>query len=296
MSNVLVIKLSALGDFIQAVPAFQKIQELHRWHSLTLLTKPEYAHIGRRLGIFTHILTDERQPFWHPHTWSLLKRLRQGKFEFVYDLQHVDRTRMYRWFFPRSSKIFWAERSLHPHSQDRLRLLFGLRKWPESDLRFMAEPFPEELPKSYALLIPGCSAGHPEKRWPPDYYHQLALSLLEKGIVPVMIGGKEENFDHIIKGHPQIINLVGKTSVFQVIALAEKAHFAFGNDTGPMFLAASGGCPTLCVYGPHNPPHIGGHKGPNHTIFFNENLKKILPQDILKAIDDKIYAPIASPQ
>jgi ADP-heptose:LPS heptosyltransferase len=102
----------------------------------------------------------------------------------------------------------------------------------------------------YALLIPGSSAEHPEKRWPVERFVKLSNWLADGGITPVVLGGKDEGDigAQIIRKEPRAKNLVGRTDLFQLATLAQRAEIAIGGDTGPMHLAAAARTPGVCLF------------------------------------------------
>lgn len=61
------------------------------------------------------------------------------------------------------------------------------------------------------------------------------------------------------------INLVGKTSIFQLGALLERCEICLTCDSGPMHIAAAVGTPTMALFGPTDPVR---HKpyGAGHTV------------------------------
>ena len=61
--RVLVIKLAALGDFVQAFGPFAAIRAHHPDAAITLLTTPPYAALARRSPWFDEVWTDGR-PSW----------------------------------------------------------------------------------------------------------------------------------------------------------------------------------------------------------------------------------------
>ena len=93
--RVLVIKLGALGDFVQAFAAFRTIREAHADDQITLLTTPPYAELAEASGLFDRIDSDGR-PKGLGRTLKLFARLRSSRYDRVYDLQTSSRS---RWFF-----------------------------------------------------------------------------------------------------------------------------------------------------------------------------------------------------
>lgn len=278
--NILIIKLGALGDFVQATTAFAAIRKHYPNSQLNLLTTASYQDFANRLGSFNHIILDTR-PKWHHlnRLRTLIRTLRTSKFDCVFDLQGVDRTKLYKRFLPKA--VEWISHLSKPplHPQERFQQLFsnlGIDFSPGLNLTAIAEPVKVSLQFPYILLIPGASPAHGGlKRWPEESYGKLAQYLITQKIQPIIIGGLDESFPLIHQYAPEAINLVGKTDFYQIIGLAQNAAFAIGNDTGPMLLAASGGCPTLTLYSKVNPPSIGGAKGIKNYSLQADHLKEL---------------------
>ena len=91
--NVLVIKLSAIGDFVLAIPAFERIRAAHRDGKITLLTTPPFEALARSSPFFDRVEIDGRPE--GPGEWlSLISRLRAAHYDRVYDLQNNGRTNL----------------------------------------------------------------------------------------------------------------------------------------------------------------------------------------------------------
>ncbi|HEY9539047.1 MAG TPA: ADP-heptose--LPS heptosyltransferase, partial [Kiloniellaceae bacterium] len=100
--RILVIKLSALGDFVLSVASFQAIRAHHREAAIALLTTAPYRRLAEASGCFDAIIVDPRPAWWQPGRWLALRRqLADGRFERVYDLQRSDRSGSYFRLLPR---------------------------------------------------------------------------------------------------------------------------------------------------------------------------------------------------
>src|SRR5690606_11385580 len=94
--KILVIKLGALGDFIQALGPMAAIRKHHPDAQITLLTTAPYESFAKRCGYFNDIWIDARPKFMQLALWRKLKaQLNGGHFNRVYDLQNNDRTSLY---------------------------------------------------------------------------------------------------------------------------------------------------------------------------------------------------------
>ena len=102
--GILVIKLGALGDFIQALAPFAAIRKHHAGQKITLLTTPPFGKFAKASGYFDDIATDGRPGTMDMTGWFRLRRFfRTGGFGRVYDLQTSSRSSFYyRLFLPGS--------------------------------------------------------------------------------------------------------------------------------------------------------------------------------------------------
>jgi len=292
--RVLVIKLAALGDFAQAFGPFAAIRAHHPGARITLLTTRAYAPLARMAPWFDEVWEDGR-PSWSdiPALWRLARRLHGARFDRVYDLQTSARSSRYRWFIGRQAE--WsgiARGASHPHAnpardamhtvdrqRDQLRMA-GITAFPEPDLSWLdADLSRFALPDRFCLLVPGASPGRPAKRWPEDRFGVLAASL---ALPAVVIGGPAETplAAAIVAAAPGTMDLTGRTSFADIAALARRAAFCIGNDTGPTHLVAAAGCPTLALFGEDSDPALCAPRGRRATFLRHVPLAGLEPADV----------------
>ncbi len=286
-SNILVIKLGALGDFVQATPAFEALRKRFPHACLTLLTTAPYREFGQKLGFFQKIMVDQRLKAHKVFDlFSFLRTLQRQQFDCVIDLQNVDRTRLYSWFLKCPWYGPFYENAQHPQQRFTTFLKnMGIDHMPSLNLEKLGENFTGPIPRPYVLVVPGSSGAHDgAKCLSQENYAFLCQKLLEKGIHSLIMGGKGQDFSKLQALCPEAINLVGQTSFYHIISLAKHAVFAVGNDTGPMLLAASGGCPTITFYSDKNPPTIGGALGENHFSVHVSCLKSLGVQEMIQHV------------
>jgi ADP-heptose:LPS heptosyltransferase len=83
-NNILVIKLSALGDFIQALGPMAAIRRAHPDDHITMLTTKLFKNFAEKCGYFDHIIIDDRPKALNIKGWlKLRKALRAGAFNRV---------------------------------------------------------------------------------------------------------------------------------------------------------------------------------------------------------------------
>lgn len=264
--RILVIRLSALGDFIQALGPIEAIRRRHAADHLALLTTPSLAAFAAELGYFDAVLTDQRPGPLALEGWlALRRRLRQGRFDRIYDLQTSHRSAAYAWLLrprmPQWSGIAWS--CSHPHAnrgrdaqhtldkQAEQLLMAGVYPTPLPRLPRLDRPLPSELTgREFALLVPGSSPRHPEKRWPAERFGAVARDLAQRGYAPVVVGAAAEAPLGAAIGEicPAALDLVGRTDLGLLGALAQRAALTVGNDTGVCHLAAAAGGPVVVLF------------------------------------------------
>lgn len=292
-ARILVIKLAALGDVVQAFGPFAAIRAHHPDAEITLLTTPPYADLLRRSPWFDRIWQDGR-PRW-AGLWRLARRLRGGGFRRVYDLQTSARSSRYRWLVGGAAE--WsgiAPGASHPHANpardamhtvDRQReqlVMAGIRDHPAPDLGWLkGDVSGFGLPPRFALLVPGASPGRPGKRWPG--YAALAAAL---DLPAVVIGGQAEAplAAAIRAAAPASLDLTGRTSLAEIGAMARRAACAIGNDTGPTHLIAAAGCPTLALFGADSDPALCAPRGRAVAVLRREPLAALTVAEVRAAL------------
>ncbi len=273
--RILVIKLSALGDFVQATGAMKAIRAAHAGAHVTLLTTAPYAALAKATGWFDAVWSDGR-PDWTdlPATLGLLRRLRRARFHRVYDLQCQGRTnRYFQLLWPRrpawSGNAPGAAFAYRGPERDRLHVqdsfreqlrLAGIAEVGPPDIGWMTGSGAAPAPRTpYALLIPGGSPHRPAKRWPADRYAALAARLSGAGLTPMILGHGDEEAalaGTILAGAPGAVSLVGRTGVGDIADLARGAAVTIGNDTGPTHLAVAAGSPAVVLFSNESDPAL----------------------------------------
>ena len=300
MKRLLVIKLGALGDMVLATGAFQAIRAHHAGEHVVLLTTRAYGGLARASGYFDDVWIDRRSPPWRFWDWLALgRRLRGGGFDRVYDLQHSTRSHMYFRLFG-AARPEWsgvAPGCSHPHANpDRDAMhtvereaeqlaMAGIAATPPPDLSWLRGDISAfGLPARYALLVPGGSAHRPEKRW--NGYAAAAVALAARGLCPVLIGAAPERpvLAAIAAACPQAVDLCGQTDFAAIAACARGAEAAIGNDTGPMHIIATAGCPSLVLFSAASRPALTAPRGPRVTVLQRDSLADLDVDEVMAGL------------
>jgi len=123
-------------------------------------------------------------------------------------------------------------------------------------------------------LNPGAEYG-PAKRWPAEKFVAAASEIQRRtNCVWLLFGGKSDAAitDQIVSQLPasssQLLNLAGRTSLRELMALLKCCRVLLTNDTGPMHVAAALGTPVVVPFGSTSPELTGpGLPGdPRHRL------------------------------
>jgi ADP-heptose:LPS heptosyltransferase len=297
--RILVIRLSAFGDFIQSLGPIAAIHHHHAGDRISLLTTRPLAGFAEELGLFDEVLIDDRpKPLALPGWLTLRRRLRQGRFDRVYDLQTATRSNVYAWLLrpgmPDWSGIAW--RCSHPHAnldrdsqhtldkQAEQLLMAGIYPTPLPALPPLDRTVPERLEgRDFVLLVPGSSPQHPAKRWPVARFAMLARAFDEIGYLPVVVGSRPERplAAAIAEGCPAALDLVGQTDIAMLSVLARRAALTVGNDTGVCHLAAAAGCPVVVLFSRESDPARVAPRGPVVRILTAPDLNDLAAETVI---------------
>ena len=303
--NLLVIKLGALGDFVQALGPAAAIRRRHAADRVILLTTRPFAELAAETALFDEIIVDDRPKLWEIRRGlRLMAQLRAGRFDRVYDLQTSGRSSAYAFLFglrrrPEWSGIAW--RCSHPHAnrdrdpqhtidkQAEQLLMAGIHPTPLPAL----PPSTHELPHAlqghdFVILVPGSSPYRPEKRWPAAHFGKLAKAVDRAGFVPVVVGTAEERAlaTEICQACPDALDLVGRTGLGELTALAQAAALTIGNDTGVCHIAAAAGTPVIVLFSAASDPARCAPRGRSVRVLAVLDLGQLASETVItEAVD-----------
>lgn len=291
--KILVIRHGAFGDLVQASGALRDIRQHHAQAEIVLLTAPSFHKLMARCPDVDTLLGDERAPFLQLGKFFALRRtLQDAGFSRVYDLQNSRRTALYRRFI--FAGLPWSDsralRSGVASDREAYALQLAAAGLDAShaaapDVSWMADDMGAFLQAAgvapgYIVLIPGCSAKHPHKRWP--YYAELARELLSLGYEVVTVPGPDEmELARSIPGKVLLHRNKSFLNWFELAGVLKGAAFVVGNDTGPSHVAACLGRPGLALFGNNSQAARTGILQPHFRAIEVSELKELSVQRVL---------------
>ena len=202
----------------------------------------------------------------------------------------------------------FAALSLYEENYSIENLTFPELEIDFANQRKFLEEFSIDYSKNTMAICPGAEFG-PSKRWPAEYYAEIAIFYVNKGWNVLCIGSKNDEDIGIEIGslnnlgcNESFINLIGKTSLQDAIDILAFTEKVVTNDSGLMHIAAAVKTPLVALYGPsspeYTPPLISKKKilrktqgyekvryGSNEKGY-HQSLLDIKPEEVLNALEE----------
>jgi lipopolysaccharide heptosyltransferase I len=303
-SRILIIKPSAIGDVVHALPILNLVRK--RWPAARIdwLVTPACAGLLENHPQLDEVILFDRKRFsnwWRsPRLFRELRRftrgLRDRNFDLVLDLQGLFRSgwlarktkaprrvgfanaREFAWvFYNQRVKVGTPEQ----HAISRylkiaqaigcgdapVKFVFGTT---DADRAHVRDLLHSALSTRHSALLPPYAVILPgtnweTKRWPADKFAALIQPLKDRfGLATVLAGGGDALA--LADQIPGAINLATKTTLNQLVALLQSAALVVANDSGPMHIAAALGRPLVTPFGPTNPIRTGPYNRPETVL------------------------------
>jgi len=301
IKKILIIKPSALGDIIQAMPAVCCLVESFPNARIHWFVRPEYAQLLENHPCIHKIVIFDRRKlgkWWYkPSAFAeltgLVSQLRKEKYDIIFDFQGRFRSAIFAWFSGCKQRFGMAETqeftapfytlqitqsSVHlvdyfidmvcAAGAKRGKVKFGLKPDIQTVNEIRKTLASHHInADNYAVFVPAATVE--AKRWPIENFTALADKLYKKYQSSIIAVGVESektiNQELQMLADVSVTNLAGKTDIKKLIALLAGAKIVVSNDTGPAHIAAALGVPMAIIFGLTNPSRVGPY-GRKETI------------------------------
>ena len=303
--NILIVKLSSLGDIVHTLPSLIALRKRFPHAHITWVAGESASDILMNNPHLDELLIT-RGRRWRSRPFSqnnlsdlsgFVKRLRSRRYDITIDFQGLLKSALVVALAKGKRKIgyggarefahiFYSEKvdleTMELHAVDRyLNLIKHLgcnTDNPEFCIPVTDDDNNEveQILASNGILIKGKKivGVNPtgrwiSKRWPQGKYLELARRIAAvENVVVVFIGGADEK-DIVDAACPteykNVINLAGRTSLGRLSAILKRMDVLITNDTGPMHIAAALGTRVIAIFGPTNPVRTGPY-GTDNTV------------------------------
>lgn len=281
--RILIRSVNWIGDAVMTTPAISTIREYFPHAEITILANELVSQLFSNHPGIDKVITFKRQGKHHgvAGRLRLAAELRKQAFDLAIILPNSFDSALVPWLAGIPARIgkcsdgrtlllsgrYHAAKGSPPcHEVEYYLNLMHCFNITGSSTQPHLFIIPDEADRAAALLAengiqpddfvlginPGASYGS-AKRWYPDRFAEVARRLADQWSAKVVIfGGPGEagiaaDIESRLEG--TALNLAGKTSVRELMALIKRCNFFITNDSGPMHIAAAFDVPLVAVFG-----------------------------------------------
>ena len=285
LKNIMVVKLSAIGDVIHALPVSYAIKETFPDAKLTWVVEPPAYEILQMNPYIDKIILFHKKEFktfsgFISKFFPFKQEIQEEPYDAVLDLQGLFKSAAIAFFAKSNVKVGICNmremsnhvsrpvigKHAHGHIVERYldtaraigckveKVLFPLEipQDEEDKTKILMEKSGIRSEVPYVVFAVG--ANWPNKRWSIDNFALLSDWLYDMKVMPVIIGNgpvdeqRANDIEAMIEIPP--INLVNKTNWAQLAYIIKNSRLVVGGDTGAVHLAAALGTRTIMLMGP----------------------------------------------
>lgn len=294
---VCVLRLSAIGDVCHTLALVQAIQR--EWPSTALvwvMGKVEASLFGDLPNV--EVIVFDKKQGWKAYL-SVWRQLRGRRFDALLQVQAALRASVLSLGIRARYRLgFDAQRAndaqglftnvkvpapAAPHVVDGLMAfaqVLGVQdltpRWEVTvDAADQAWATSQLTQQPTLIIVPASSKAY--KNWMVAGYAALADHAVRSGWQVILCGSPAPNEQAlgaqvVAACQVDVLNLVGSTSLKQMLALIQQAQLVVAPDSGPIHLATLVGTPVIGLYAHHNPARVGAYNGQADAVSVYQTL------------------------
>jgi len=297
--RILIVRPSALGDVARTVPVLVSLKRAFPEAKIDWLVQDSFADVIAHHPDLSEVAEFPRGRFrGFGRNWAVtrevfayLGQLKQRQYDRVYDLQGLSRSGWLTWFTRAPHRVGPADAregawlAYHhrvkinedvQHTVDRmLAVIEGDGVEPVRDMRLFVgdddRAWAEAYMKKHAMRRGHFAVVAPTARWlckcwPVDRYDQIIDRLDQCDLHEAVVVASESErtdaaplLDHV-DGSLRRHDLIGKTTVGQLMAIIDAAGLVLANDSAALHIAVGLGRRVVSVFGPTDPAKVGPYR------------------------------------
>lgn len=301
LRHVLIVKLSSIGDVVHALPVASALKRRYPSIRITWAVEQWTAPLVDRHPAVDRVVVFPAMVKWpaRPGVWwsemrAAVRALRLESYDAALDLQGLARSAMVSLLSGAPRRIARAGQREGAHLvSDGVPLpktpihavdeylcvarALGAAVDPvdfalpvSAGARQSVDRLMEEhrVPAGRPLIVVNPSAARSWKHWPAERWAEVVEALAEAGTV-LVIGTAAQVCAHRAiteRARRRPIDLTGRTTLAEVIALIDRAALHLAPDTGTVHIAVALGTPVVAVYGPTARARVGPYRHPESVV------------------------------
>ncbi|MBQ4494966.1 MAG: glycosyltransferase family 9 protein [Selenomonadaceae bacterium] len=301
LKNVLIVKLSAMGDVIHALPVSYAIKETFPEAKVTWVVEPPSLPLLEMNPCVDKIILFNKKNFrtlkgFMKEFFPFKHELQEQSYDAVLDLQGLFKSAAIAFFAKSNIKLGICNmrelsdkiskpvvgENAEGHIVERYLDTARAVGCVVNEVRFPIQVPVEQSEKARAIMehagiregnpyvIFAVGANWPNKRWPTDNFAALGDWFYQLAVIPVLVGSGDldEMRAKEIEAKMEIppINLINRTNIPQLAHVIRSSRLVIGGDTGPVHMGAALGVRTIMLMGPTNVERNGPFGQLEHAI------------------------------
>lgn len=322
ITRILVIKFWGIGNLVQASPTMRGIRNKFPDAKVVFLTLEQNKGIYENSGLYDEAIYMRLTTAWDftRELFTLFFRLRNYDFDLIVNLEplvyfgelisfYVGVGHRIGFAIPGRKTLFtkpveFREDEHIARTFYRVLELFNLDNNPSDDqLRPVPIPLDRENRQAADELLRAegingekyligvnvnASDVARERRWPLENFAALMDKAIQRLGAQVVLFGAPDEVAYVERAMAMMrqnpINLAGRTTLREAIAVMDRLDLFVTNDSGPLHLAYALDKPTISFYGPESPRRYGPFGPKHHAVYkdidcspciYFKNLKQI---------------------
>ncbi|MEN6414740.1 MAG: lipopolysaccharide heptosyltransferase II [Veillonellales bacterium] len=278
--KIFVSNRMGLGDVILTTPILKALKQKYPDSRITFVTSPNCLPIVQGLDFIDEVITYEKHV---DSVWKVVKKIWRYDLALCIDFKYRSAVMAFLAGIPLRAGLKHKRKLFLTHPVDKppewestyepLNFSYVLKQSVgiefDADLTRLYVPEiskTEQIAVDEMLAVQGIKGGSPyivlapvtswpPKDWPEDRYVELVRSLIEEYSYPVVLLGAPSDAEKVVTLDKLdgVVNLMGRTTVMQMVEIIRRANLLVGGCSGPLHIAGAVRTPFVALYGPTSP-------------------------------------------
>ena len=281
----LVVRLTALGDILHAVPAVAALRHAHPKARIDWVVERKWLPVIEGSPVLNEVIPFDRRSAWG--AVECVQRLRENRYTCAIDFQGLYKSSVLaalsgaprRIGFERSwareggAAMFYTERVV-PSGRHVAELNYSLAERAGAS-RPAAPEYPLRVPAGGAAsvrsrlhdlgitgdyIVVGPGGSWRAKCWPTERFGELCREVEQRTSLRVVVihgPGEKSAAEEVLRAAAPAQPVIVPTTIEELMGLLSHARCLIAADSGPLHLAAALGTPVVGLFGPTDPARNG---------------------------------------
>ncbi len=247
--KILIIREGAIGDVVHTTNIYRSIKNYDPDVQIDYVTSKVPAQLLVNDSRLNNVYIFENKDY--SFLTKLGLKLRKEKYDLLINLQVSLRYRYFEWLIGAKETIlykktprFHAVENFYDTARQKIPELVNPKNLELEIPKDVLEKVKSDIPldRKIVVLNTQTSLTRHGRKWPFEYYKDLAFKLIEKYNCTILITGSKDDISELecYKNlHPNIIVTAGKYNILESAALYSLADVVLSSDTGPLHIATA---------------------------------------------------------